>query len=160
MIGQSDVRKSSATVTKSRQTPHRTLVFSALMHCALTVARIPFCLRSIFSDRKVIGNSCSTVPLRSRECAIHVAQRPTHAFISPISDSHEDDTKYFDRVKRCSALVRNKLHFEDRSAQVHHSDVGDQSVSIARNAHSAGYEPYLIPPRCNTNFMSSCGRRR
>ena len=37
-------------------------------------------------------------------------------------------------------------------AQVHHSDVGDQSGSITRNAHSTGCEPNLILLQSNTNL--------
>ena len=43
------------------------------------------------SDKKVIGHSCSTVPVHSPWCALHSVQRYSHAFISLISQSHTED---------------------------------------------------------------------
>ena len=54
--------------------------------------------------RNVIEHSCSTAPLKSPWCAIHIVQRHTHLFIPLISDAHTDS-----RAKRCSMLLVNSL---------------------------------------------------
>ena len=46
------------------------------------------------------------------------------------------------------------LNVKIKSAQVHHSDVGGQSCSVARAAHSAGHVPNLVLLRSNANFTS------
>ena len=56
-----------------------------------------------------------------------------------------------------SSVVQQLAHHpehQDRSAHVHHSDMGAQSGTTASTAHSIGDEPNLIPPQSNTHFMS------
>ena len=126
------------------------MFFSSFMHCVIFMARIPFRLRStknssVISDRKVIGHIGLTVPLKRRWCALHMVPRYTPTFISLVSVSHTKDIDFFDRVTRCSAVSCNNLHImlkhQDLSEHVHHSDVGDQSGSIARTAHSTLFYP-------------------
>ena len=42
--------------------------------------------------------------------AFHMLQRHTHILISLIPASRKEDTKDFDRVKRCLALLGNTPH--------------------------------------------------
>ena len=119
------------------------MFFTDIMHCKHSGANSFLSPQHIsvrhISDMMVIGYSCSTVPLKSVWCAFHIVQTYAHTFISLISDPHKEDTKDFDKVKRCSPLLCHKLHImhaehQDGSAPVHYSDVPDQSGSIVRNA--------------------------
>ena len=75
-------------------------------------------------------------------------QRYKHAFISLTSDSHTIDITDFSLgEKMYNSVVQQVAHDVERqkiSAQVHHSDVGGQTDSIARKSHSTGHEPNLI----------------
>ena len=50
--------------------------------------------------------------------------------------------------------IAQHAQHHNRSAEVHHSAAGDESGSVATNAHATGYEANLFVPESNTNFMS------
>ena len=50
--------------------------------------------------------------------------------------------------------IAQPAQHQNRSAEVHHSEAGDQSGSVATNAHATGYEANLFVPESITNFMS------
>ena len=98
--------------------------------------------RSVNSDRKVIGHSSSTVSLNRPlvpfpQCT--TAHSHPHIFLSSqIRTQRTFD--YFHRMKRCSTVSCNKLHIMlNVKIDLLHSDVGDQSGSIAETAHSTLY---------------------
>ena len=82
--------------------------FLAFMRCALTVTRIPLWLRSTLFCSGHFRQEYFDRDKKSPWCAFHAVQRNTQAFISLVSDSHKEDTKYCDRVQRC--MLGNKLH--------------------------------------------------
>ena len=107
------------------------------------------------SDRKVVGHCSSTVPFKRHWCAFHIVQLHTSTFISLISDSHTKDIDHFHKVKMFNSVLHNFAHHaghQDRSAHVHDADVGDQSGSIARTAHSTGFGTHKNCRHCQ-NLM-------
>ena len=138
------------------------------MYCAL--ARIPVsspaALHSSTDDssvvfyRKVIGHSCSTVPLKSSWCAFHIVQRHQHTFISLISGSHTKDITHFSLgQKMYNSVVQHIEHHVEQqkiSAQVHHSNVSGQSGSNARVARSTGRDlSRQLQPKTSTRIQES-----
>ena len=119
------------------------MFFSAFMHCALapilvqsphlcsTLSLSQFSFSEEISDRKVIGHSCSSVPLKTP-----LGARYKHTSISHVSDSLTKGHRILSKSeKMCNSVVQQIAHHverHDRSAHVRHSDVCDPSGSIAR----------------------------
>ena len=134
------------------------------MHCGLTLARIPFDLRSTpvdssLSDGRKSDNSCSAVPLNSHSCVFHIVQRTN----TPSSRSSQLRTQRTSHTlslgaKRCTTLLCNKLNIvfcvKTYLRKVHHSDLSDQSDCNARIARSTCYEPNVGLDESGHLFMS------
>ena len=110
---------------------------------------------SVISDRKEIGHSCSTVPLKSRWCAFHIVSR----YSSRSSQIRTHRTLHASLLgeNMYNSLVHQLAHHaehEDGSARVHHSDVGDQSGFVARAARSTSHDPNIAFQKSGTHLMS------
>ena len=117
-------------------------MFSQPFHALRTVSRITFCHRSAvlvydLCDRKVIGRSCSTVPLKSHWCAFDKVQRYTHTRSSRSPQTRTQRTSHTSLwLTGCTTPMCNNLHTlvgrQEFSAQVHHSDVSGQHSTLHR----------------------------
>ena len=122
---------------------------SRMFFSALVVARIPCCLRSTFSsghfrqegDRTQLFDCATAKKLAALSTVCNGTLKPS----SRSSQSRAKSTNIAQRV------ARHAQH-QDRSAQVHHSDVGDQSGSTARTALSTKSFNIKTVAQCCTWF--------
>ena len=94
--------------------------FSAFMHCALTVSRIP-CLRS---DRTQLDSAIEKRPVRFLHCAkVH-----SHLHFAPLvfGQRGHQRLRWGEKMFTTVGHIAHHAGHQDRSAQVHHSGAGDQ----------------------------------